>query len=188
MFPSGNRCSGTQRTPTRELHAAYLSDMPPKNPNISTRAGTQEEGKQERLLNGQTGGKVPRPAEDAALLTDWREQPIRVQGRPMTYADMSGGKLFHGSKADLPVGTVLTPGGGERNFTQSAEDAVSITSDRARAEHWAAETAADSEPVFVYEVEPVGDIDGWRLGLAERGTKFHLWEGRVPAARIIGRA
>lgn len=39
--------------------------------------------------------------------------------------------------------------------------------------------------MFEYEVEPIGDIDQWRCGLAEYGKKFVLWEGRAPAARIV---
>lgn len=48
--------------------------MPPKKSNISTRAGSTEEGKQSRLPSGRTGGKVPRAAEQGALLTPSKPQ------------------------------------------------------------------------------------------------------------------
>jgi hypothetical protein len=124
------------------------------------------------------------PASLQGPLPDWRTQPVVIEGRRMMYADLSGGQLFHGSKARLQVGDVLEPGH-DRNHRQSAPDAVSITSVDGRAGAWARETVKPGETYFVYEVEPVGRIEDWRTGPAEYGTRFNLWEGRVPGARIV---
>jgi hypothetical protein len=121
---------------------------------------------------------------DAELATDWREQPVTVMGRRFTLGNVGSGVLLHGSTADLPDGTILEPGH-SRNFAESADDAVSITSDAIRADYWVNETGAGER--FIYEVEPLGEVGVWRAGLANAGKSFHLYEGRVPAARIIRR-
>lgn len=145
-----------------------------------------------RPAGTRAGGQfaVTPTAESAAVLTepaapDWRAQPVIVEGRRMTYADLAGGQLFHGSRVRLEVGDVLEPGRSERNHRQSAGDAVSITSESGRASYWARQAKGEGETFYVYEIEPVGRIDDWRTGPAEYGTRFTLWEGRVPAARIV---
>lgn len=124
-------------------------------------------------------------APDVALAADWRNQPVIVNGRRMSLGQVKGGKLYHGSTRELPVGTMLEPQE-QRNFTQSADDAVSITSDYGTARYWATESAKGTEgtPVYVYEVEPIGHVDDWRTGPANYGTEMTLFEGRCPAARI----
>lgn len=77
----------------------------------------------------------------------------------------SGGKWYHASKANLPAGTVLVPGGGPQTDPKFYEDQraqdefmgagnradhVWVTPDREDASFWAAMLDAD----FIYEVEP----------------------------------
>lgn len=110
----------------------------------------------------------------------WQDQPMKVEGRSFTLGQVSGGKLYHGSPTELPVGTLLEPGHGT-NYKQSSPTDVSITSNAHRARTWVTEDSAAS---YVYEIEPLGPVAQWRTGLAEYGESFHLWEGRVGSARI----
>lgn len=102
----------------------------------------------------------------------------------MTLGQVKGGKLYHGSTRELPVGTLLEPQE-QRNFTQSASDAVSITSDYGTALYWAKESDKEAA-VYVYEVEPIGHVNDWRTGPASYGKEMNLYEGRCGSARIIG--
>lgn len=106
---------------------------------------------------------------------------VHLDGRCFTRSDMAGGVFYHGSTRDLTVGTVLVPGHGT-NFLESPGDCVSITSDYGTALYWARLTGGGGR---VYVVEPRGEVTVWRAGLAKCGTRFQLWEGRVPSARII---
>ena len=114
---------------------------------------------------------------------DWREQEAVVYGRRRPLAEVDGGRLYHGSPVELAVGTVIEPGHG-RNHQQSAEDAVSITSDLRRAIHWAREAAGGADS-FVYEVEPLGPVDVWRVAPCNQGQNIRLWEARTPKARVV---
>lgn len=126
-------------------------------------------------------------APAVTLEADWREQPVIVEGRRMTLGMVKGGKLYHGSTRELPIGTILEPQE-QRNFTQSADDAVSITSDHGTAGYWARESAkgAEDATVFVYEIEPIGHVNDWRTGPASYGKEMNLFEGRCGSARIVG--
>jgi hypothetical protein len=117
-------------------------------------------------------------------MRDWRTQPVVVMGKTFALGAVAGGRLYHGSPISLPVGTILEPGHG-RQYKQSASDAVSITSNPERAGYWAA--GAKKGALHVYEIEPVGTVEAWRVGLADMGRSFDLWEGRVAKARIIRR-
>jgi hypothetical protein len=118
--------------------------------------------------------------------TDWRDQPVTVDGQARTWGEIAGGRWFHGSPHPLPVGTVLTGGARPKNFRQSHSRSVSITSLRARAEHWARDATAQAGTTrwFVYEVEPDGPITAWRVGPADYGRAIQAYEARVPRARI----
>ncbi len=109
------------------------------------------------------------------------------QNRPLS--EMEGGKFYHGSHADLPVGAILTPGRNP-NFNESDHTRVSITSDSVRAWTWANSAAARAkrEHIFVYEVEPLGDFEVWRCGPSNQGRNFVVFEARVSGARIVARA
>lgn len=62
---------------------------------------------------------------------------------------------------------------------------MSITSNPERAGYWAAGTKKGA--LHIYEVEPLGTVEAWRVGLANMGRSFDLWEGRVPKARVVRR-
>lgn len=112
-----------------------------------------------------------------------KQQQIEVMGVRMDlYADVAGGKFYHGSPKKLRKGTLLRPGAGAR-FKESAEDQISITSDPDRALFWVCE-GGDVDG-YVYEVMPIGPVDPWRVGLAEYGTRYVMWEGRVASAKIV---
>ena len=110
---------------------------------------------------------------------------INVMGKKFTWNDLKGGKLYHGSRTDLEVGEYLIPQE-NTNFEESDKSKISITSDYDRAIYWAKQIKSN-QPIYIYEVEPIGDIDIWRVSLAEMGTKFTLWEGRVNEAKIINK-
>jgi hypothetical protein len=115
--------------------------------------------------------------------SDWRDTEVQVRGKSMTLGLVLGGKLYHGSPHKLPPGTVLKPRGSESNYAQSSGKGVSITSDRGRAEHWG--SLEGEVPGYVYEVEPLGEVEAHRVGPANRFKNFNLWEGVVPAAKIL---
>lgn len=123
-------------------------------------------------------------APTVELTADWRTQPVIIEGRRMTLGQVKGGKLYHGSTREFPIGTVLEPQE-QRNFEQSASDAVSITSDYGTARYWAKESDKEAT-VYVYEVEPIGHVDDWRTGPASYGKEMNLFEGRCGSARIVG--
>lgn len=110
---------------------------------------------------------------------------INVMGKKFTWSDLKGGKLYHGSRTDLEVGEYLTPQE-NNNFEESDKSKISITSDYDRAIYWGKQIKSN-QPMYVYEVKPISDIDIWRVSLAEMGTKFVLWEGRVNKAKIINK-
>ena len=110
---------------------------------------------------------------------------VNVMGKSFTWNELNGGKLYHGSRTDLDVGDILTSQK-NRNFKQSDNNKVSITSDYNRAKHWASQIKSDN-PIYIYEIEPMGEIEIWRVSLAKQGTMFDLWEGRVNNAKIINK-
>lgn len=118
--------------------------------------------------------------------TDWRDQPVVVEGRSFTLGDVYGGRLFHGSPHEIADGETLESGRSEVNFEQSSESSVSITSGADIAHHWAKEAAA-GRPFYVYEVEPAGPVQVWRAMLANYGQSVRLQEGRVSSARVVRR-
>jgi hypothetical protein len=113
----------------------------------------------------------------------WQQQTIMYEGREWPLSAVRGGKLFHGSSVKLPVGTILEPQE-KRNFTQSAKDAVSVTSLARRALYWVKEANPDG-PAYLYEIEPLSTIEPWRVGGAGRGDRIELYEARVTSARIV---
>lgn len=116
------------------------------------------------------------------LGADWRKQTVTVLGRYFRLGEVQGGTLYHGTRANLPVGSILEPGHG-RNFVQSQTDAVSFTSDLTVAAQWAQKYGAGT--YYVYEIEPEGEVDAWRAGLADQGRSFTLREGRAARARVV---
>lgn len=141
---------------------------------------------QPRETDGRFGAKTGAPAE-VSLAADWRTQTVLVEGRRRPLGEVHGGKLYHGSTRDLAIGTVLAPQT-DRNFKESASDAVSITSEERTAAYWPRKAIGDMKAVvYVYEVEPLGEVEGWRTGPANCGKNITLFEGRTPSARIIGK-
>jgi len=117
----------------------------------------------------------------------WHDQDIVVVGQKRKLGEVSGGKLFHGSPTKIDVGGLISPQE-ERNFKQSSDSAISITSDVGMAAHWAREAAKpkdDENSVYIYEIEPTGEVEGWRIGLANQGKNITLMEGRTPSGKII---
>lgn len=121
------------------------------------------------------------------IQSDWRDQTVMVEGRQFTLGDVHGGRMFHGSKHEIAAGDLLQPGKAEVNFAESDLNAVSITSEADKALGWARDTVTDGEPLYVYEVEPVGPVKVWRARLANYGQNWAMDEGRVPEARIVRR-
>lgn len=110
---------------------------------------------------------------------------INVMGKSFTWNKLNGGKLYHGSHTELNVGDILTPQE-KKNFKQSDENKISITSNYDRAKYWTIKIQSDS-PIYIYEVEPMSEIEIWRVSLAKQGTVFDLWEGRVFNAKILNK-
>jgi hypothetical protein len=110
---------------------------------------------------------------------------VNVMGKSFTWNELNGGKLYHGSRTELNVGDILTPQK-NRNFKQSDDNKISITSDYNRAKYWASQIKSDN-PIYIYEIEPMGEIEIWRVSLTKQGTMFDLWEGRVNNAKIINK-
>lgn len=125
----------------------------------------------------------------------WKNQEVIVEGRRMPLHKMVGGKLFHGSPHDLKDGTILEPRRAPTNYPQSSKTHVSVTSSAKTAMHWGSQENTKPGHVYlarardrqchVYEVEPLGDVEGHRVGPASGFSAFHLYEGRVQKARII---
>ena len=132
-----------------------------------------------KVLNPKGELQMTRQAGLIKSSFDWRAQEVHVMGKDFRLGDLHGGKLYHGSPHKLTVGTVLTPQT-KKNYKQSG-NAVSITSNAARAAHWG---SVGGVP-YVYEVEPLSDVDVWRAGLVAGATAFELWEGRVAKAKIL---
>ena len=110
---------------------------------------------------------------------------VKVMGKSFTWNELNGGKLYHGSRTELNIGDILTPQE-NINFKQSDGKKISITSDYNRAKYWASQIKSDS-PMYIYEIEPMSEIEIWRVSLAKQGTMFDLWEGRVNNAKIINK-
>lgn len=116
---------------------------------------------------------------------DWRQQPITVMGQPRLLGEIEGGKLYHGTTAILAVGEKVVPGL-KSNFKQSPGQSISITSNLSRALFWAKQVARlDGQAPHVYEINPIGTVEGWRVQTSNQGKNIMLWEGRAPAAIVL---
>jgi DNA topoisomerase IB len=113
----------------------------------------------------------------------WGDQELTIRGRVMPLSLVAGGKLYHGSPNEIRPGTVLVPGGGTKNYDRSSGKAISITSDAGVAGHWG--SLERTTTGYIYEVEPIGEVEGWRVGPANGFKNFTLYEGRVPKARVL---
>jgi len=114
---------------------------------------------------------------------DWKGQEVPVYGRKMPLGLVVGGKLYHGSPHELAKGTLLVPGGATKNYDQSKGKGVSITSNLGTAGHWG--SLEGKVTGYVYEVDPLGEVEAWRVKPANRGESFILYEGIVPKARVL---
>ena len=125
--------------------------------------------------------------ERRRIASDWQDQKILVYNQSRRLGEVLGGKLYHGTTAELSPGDILEPKE-KKNFPQSSGTSVSITSDRDRAIHWAREVAKKSggEP-GVYEIEPLAMVEAWRVQPANYGKNIVLWEGRVKTAKVVQR-
>lgn len=93
-----------------------------------------------------------------------------------------GGILFHGSPHLMAVGTILKPGIKKKNYRQS-QNVVSLTSRIKIAELWGSNRGKQS--VYVYEVEPLGEVNPHKVFWLPSQTSWYMDEGTVSAARII---
>ncbi len=114
------------------------------------------------------------------------EQFFTVEGRRMPLSAMEGGAFYHGTVAKLEPSEIIRPGF-DKNFRQSSGEDVSITSYYNHALHWAGDVARKkkSAKAYVYEVEPIGRIQQWNVGLADFARKFHMFEARVKEAKVV---
>lgn len=120
-------------------------------------------------------------------MNTWREQPIIVEGRRYALNDIHGGKLYHGSPRELDNHTILTAQPDNRNFSESPKNQVCFTSDFNTAVYWARKALNDmTAQVYVYEIEPGGQVIVHRSMPANYGKNVNLQEGRSVTAKIIG--
>lgn len=101
-------------------------------------------------------------------------------------SDPENGRWYHGSLVPLTVGDMLTPQPKKaRNFSAS-KSVVSLTENWKTAAYWAREVAKkrrkkDPEAngqVYIYEVEPVGDLTPWRHD-GEAWAEAHAQQARI---------
>lgn len=92
--------------------------------------------------SGEMSGEPPRPFTPVGLRTDVRE----------------AGPLYHGTRADLRPGDLLTPGHASNYGSRQTANFVYLTARREGAA-LAAELAAGDGPARVYVVEPLGPIE-----------------------------
>lgn len=114
----------------------------------------------------------------------WQDQDIIVFGARKKLATVYGGKLYHGSPALLPVGTVLEPQP-TRNFPESPKNSICFTSDPLTAVYWARKAVNDmNAEVYVYEVNPLSPVTCHRVMPTNYGQNIQLQEGRSDTATI----
>lgn len=92
--------------------------------------------------SGEMSGEPPRPFTPVGLRTDVRE----------------AGPLYHGTRADLRPGDLLTPGHASNYGSRQTANFVYLTACKEGAA-LAAELAAGDGPARVYVVEPLGPIE-----------------------------
>lgn len=92
--------------------------------------------------SGEMSGEPPRPFTPVGLRTDVRE----------------AGPLYHGTRADLRPGDLLTPGHASNYGSRQTANFVYLTA-RKEGAALAAELAAGDGPARVYVVEPLGPIE-----------------------------
>ena len=121
----------------------------------------------------------------------WRDSAVVVEGRRFTFRDMTDAlakpveTFFHASPHEIAVGTDLIPQGSKKNFTQSPNSAVCLSSDPRRAVYWARDASKHATHIWLYKVQPHGAIDLHRVGLSNYGKGFTAWEARVGKATIL---
>ena len=136
---------------------------------------------QDGKFGSKTGG-----APEVTLPVDagWRERKVVTAAGARALGSTKSGTLYHGSPVKLGEGDILSPQAARR-YKQSSADSVSLTSDPAVATRWARDGGADN-PVYLYEVEPLGELEAHRVGLEGGGAFVNIFEARSPQARIIG--
>ena len=92
--------------------------------------------------SGEMSGEPPRPFTPVGLRTDVRE----------------AGPLYHGTRADLRPGDLLTPGHASNYGSRQTANFVYLTA-RKEGAALAAELAAGDGPARMYVVEPLGPIE-----------------------------
>lgn len=92
--------------------------------------------------SGEMSGEPPRPFAPVGLRKDVRE----------------AGPLYHGTRADLRPGDLLTPGHASNYASRQTANFVYLTA-RKEGAALAAELAAGDGPARVYVVEPLGPIE-----------------------------
>lgn len=92
--------------------------------------------------SGEMSGEPPRPFTPVGLRTDVREE----------------GPLYHGTRADLRPGDLLTPGHASNYGSRQTANFVYLTA-RKEGAALTAELAAGDGPARVYVVEPLGPIE-----------------------------
>lgn len=120
----------------------------------------------------------------------WRDNTVVVEGRRFTFHDMTDAyaqptNLFHASLHEMAEGTVIRPQISKKNFAQSPDAEVCLSSDPRRAIFWARSADAQATRVWLYLVEPEGTISIHRAGLSNYGNGFTAWEARVAKASIV---
>lgn len=93
-------------------------------------------------ISGEMSGEPPRPFTPVGLRTDVRE----------------AGPLYHGTRADLRPGDLLTPGHASNYGSRQTANFVYLTT-RKEGAALAAELAAGEGLARVYVVEPLGPIE-----------------------------
>lgn len=137
-----------------------------------------------------TARKLPAipPVPSVTQDVQWQDRPVIVMGQKRKLGEVVGGRIFHGSPHKIEVGEYITPQDRDnRNFSQSSEDSISFTSDATRAALWAREAASETTgSVYLYEIEPEGDVESHRVQLANAGQNIIVWEARASRGKIVG--
>ena len=155
------------------------------------------------LLNHVNGTDRPEHWFDVPAY-DWTGQSVSQWGHRTTADDaLRGHPLLHGSPHRFEEGDILLPDQAPSNFKQSDPFVVSVTTENRLASSWAGDAAGPGTDYYVYEVEPLTDLELWNYHLdglhtdpargpvgtpvSEDGPRLVLHEGRVGAARILSR-